>query len=107
VRGDVLPQLPGSLRSIWGAASSDSAVPLRLAIAQQSLEWMDRPLEGAVRIDLEVRRRRPLSAGTMEGAVDGADGSGPSAASDGAGEGGTGTPAPLGNEAHGGPKDES
>jgi hypothetical protein len=67
VAGDLLPQLPGSFRSIWGAAASGSAVPLELAVAQQEAEALDLPLEGGVRIDLEVRRRRPLSASGIEG----------------------------------------
>jgi hypothetical protein len=60
VAGEVLPQLPASVRSLWGAAASSSAVPLQLAIAQQLEREMDRPILGAARIDLEVRRDGPL-----------------------------------------------
>jgi hypothetical protein len=59
VAGRVMPRLPGSVRSLWSAAGSGSAVPLRTAIAQQVVEALDLPAEGGVRIDLEVRRREP------------------------------------------------
>ncbi|MDX1503939.1 MAG: SpoIVB peptidase S55 domain-containing protein [Thermoanaerobaculia bacterium] len=60
VAGEVLPQLPASIRSLWGAAASGSAVPLRLALAQQ--EELERvvPVQGLVRIDLQGERRAPL-----------------------------------------------
>jgi len=62
-----MPRLPASVRSLWGAAASGSAVPLRMAIAQQQVERLARPIEGLVKIDLEVRRREPLPAGTTGG----------------------------------------
>jgi hypothetical protein len=62
VAGRVMPRLPGSIRSLWGAAASGSALPLRLAVAQQDSEALDVPIEGGVRIDLEVRRREPVAA---------------------------------------------
>lgn len=61
VAGEVMPQLPGSMASIWGAAPSGAAQPLRLVVAQEIFEPSERPLDGLVRIDLEVRRREPLS----------------------------------------------
>jgi len=61
VAGEVLPQLPASVRSLWGAAASSSAVPLQLAIAQQQEMEMSIPVVGAVRVDLEVRREGPLA----------------------------------------------
>jgi hypothetical protein len=63
VAGEVMPRLPGSVRSLWGAAASDSAVPLRATIAQEYEETMPVPISGLVRVDLEVRRRDPLPAG--------------------------------------------
>lgn len=63
VAGEVMPRLPGSVRSLWGAAASGSAVPLRSTIAQKQREQMPIPIEGLVRIDLEVRRREPVQAG--------------------------------------------
>ncbi len=60
VAGEVLPQLPGSLRSIWGAAASSSAVPLNLAVADQHILPLEVPVEGIARVDLEVCRRGPL-----------------------------------------------
>ncbi len=72
VAGETLPQLPGSVRSIWSAAGAGAVQPLRLAIAQQSERQMEVPIEGLLRVDLEVRRRAPLApaaddeAGTAE-----------------------------------------
>jgi hypothetical protein len=61
VAGEVMPRLPGSVRSVWGAAASGSATPLRSTIAQKQRETMPVPIEGLVRIDLEVRRREPVT----------------------------------------------
>jgi SpoIVB peptidase S55 len=63
VAGEVMPQLPGSMRSIWGAASSDSAVALGATIAQEHDETMPMPISGLVRVDLEVRRRDAVPGG--------------------------------------------
>jgi hypothetical protein len=63
VAGEAMPRLPASVRSLWGAAASGSAVPLRMAIAQQQVEHLAAPIDGLVKIDLEVRRREPLPAG--------------------------------------------
>lgn len=60
VGGEVLPQLPASVRSLWSAAPSTSATPLRLAVAQESAIELEQPLEGIVRVDLEVQRVGPL-----------------------------------------------
>jgi hypothetical protein len=62
VAGEVMPRLPGSVRSLWGASASGSAVALRSTVAQETGEEMDVPVQGIVRIDLEVRRRQPLAA---------------------------------------------
>lgn len=61
VAGEVMPRLPASVRSLWGAAPSGSATPLRVTIAQEQREVMDTPIDGAVRVDLEVRRREPVA----------------------------------------------
>jgi hypothetical protein len=55
-----MPRLPGSVRSLWTAASSGSAAPLRTTIAQQVRQTMDVPVDGLVKVDLEVRRRDPV-----------------------------------------------
>jgi hypothetical protein len=60
VAGEVMPRLPGSVRSLWSAAASGSATPLRSTIAQEHREELDMPLDGAVRIDLEVRREKDV-----------------------------------------------
>ncbi|HWM94498.1 MAG TPA: SpoIVB peptidase S55 domain-containing protein [Thermoanaerobaculia bacterium] len=60
VAGEVMPRLPGSVQSIWTAAASGSAAPLRATIAQTHEERMSFPVAGLVRVDLEVRRRDPV-----------------------------------------------
>jgi len=77
VAGEAMPRLPASVRSLWGAAASGSAVPLRLAIAQQQVERLAAPIDGLVKIDLEVRRREPLPAGQTEGGAGGGNKSEP------------------------------
>jgi hypothetical protein len=64
VAGEALPRLPASVRSLWGAAASGSAVPLRLAIGQENGIHLTEPVEGILRIDLEVERREPWT-GTL------------------------------------------
>jgi hypothetical protein len=66
VAGEVMPRLPGSVRSLWGAAASGSAAALRTTVAQERRESLETPIQGMVKIDLEVRRREPL-AGEGEG----------------------------------------
>lgn len=111
VGGEVMPRLPGSVRSLWGAAPSGSAVQLRTTIAQQLQEEMPVPVEGLVRIDLEVRRAPVLAQGAG-GNGEGEDGTGsnggPEGASSPSGEAGAetatrgsrGTPPPSGKESH-------
>jgi hypothetical protein len=73
VAGEVMPRLPGSVRSLWGAASSNSAAVLRSTVAQERREALEVPMEGLVRIDLEVRRREPLAGESEEGKKAGED----------------------------------
>ena len=61
VAGEAMPRLPGSVRSLWGAAASGSAVALRSAVVQEKREAMAVPIQGLVRIDLDVRRREPVA----------------------------------------------
>lgn len=61
VAGEILPQLPSSLRSIWAAAPSGGAQDLRLAVAQQKERRLEVPVSGLLRVDLEVRRREPVA----------------------------------------------
>jgi hypothetical protein len=58
VSGDLLPRLPGSMRSIWGLAGARSATPVRNALLQHETRPSDRPLAGVVRVDLDIRRER-------------------------------------------------
>ena len=55
--GEVLPRLPGSLRSIWGGIGGKNAKVVRNAIEQTEAHRRDRPLAGLVRVDVEIRRR--------------------------------------------------
>lgn len=70
VAGEVMPRLPGSVRSLWSAAASGSAVALRSTIAQQVTETLDTPIDGLAQIDLEVRRREPLAGDETGGNQD-------------------------------------
>lgn len=76
VAGEAMPRLPGSVRSLWGAAASGSAVALRAAIVQEKRETLAVPVQGVIRIDLEVRRREPVT-----GDDDGSDAAGSDVAS--------------------------
>lgn len=69
VAGEVMPRLPASVRSLWSAAASGSSTPLRVTIAQEHRQEMDVPVDGAVRIDLEVRRRDPVVGGEGDSAA--------------------------------------
>ncbi len=79
VAGEVMPRLPASIRSVYGAAASGSAVPLRATIAQTRHETLDMPISGLVQVDLEVRRDPVLTG--EEGNVD--DGAPPAGAEGG------------------------
>jgi hypothetical protein len=61
-----MPRLPGSVRSLWSAAASGSAAPLHTTIAQQVQQTMDVPVDGLVKVDLDVRRREPVSGESGE-----------------------------------------
>ncbi len=67
VAGEVLPRLPGSMRAVWSAASSQSAVALPLTLAQQQSERRavpggggraHRPQRGAAHAGHRRRERR-------------------------------------------------
>ncbi len=53
--GELLPRLPGSMRSIWGAMGTKSATVVRNAIVQNEARRRDRPLSGLLRVDVEIR----------------------------------------------------
>lgn len=55
--GELLPRLPGSMRTIWGAMGAKSATVVRNAIVQNEAHRRDRPLAGLLRVDIEIRRR--------------------------------------------------
>lgn len=52
--GELLPRLPGSMRSIWGAMGTRSATVVRNAIVQNEARRRDRPLSGLLRVDVEI-----------------------------------------------------
>lgn len=56
VAGEPLPGLPGSVRAIFAAAPNGGARPLPLVIVHTEVEVLERPIEGILRLDLEVRR---------------------------------------------------
>jgi hypothetical protein len=71
VAGEAMPQLPGSVRSLWGAAAAGGAVGLRSAVVQEKREVMTVPVQGLMRVDLEVRRREPLAGESGDSATSG------------------------------------
>ncbi len=65
--GELLPRLPGSMRSIWGATGTKTAAVVRNTIVQNEVRRHDRPLSGLLRLDLEIRRPSvPPDAGPGE-----------------------------------------
>ena len=75
IDGEVMPNLPGSVQSLWGAAAPGSATRLGLAVLSETVLSSEAPLDGAIRVDLEVVRREPLSSGDLAASSpDGADG---------------------------------
>jgi hypothetical protein len=54
--GEVLPRLPGSMRSIWGAMGAKSATIVRNAIVQNEAHRRERPLAGLLRVEIQIRR---------------------------------------------------
>jgi SpoIVB peptidase S55 len=91
VAGELMPRLPGSVRSLWGASDSSGAVPLRSAIVQERHENLGVPLDGLLRIDLEVRRPEEPASPNGRSAPDGTElapdheGMAPAASAEGAG----------------------
>lgn len=57
--GEALPALPTSLRQLFGQGQTTEHKDLRLVIDHEQHEALDRPIDGALRIDLEVQMRRP------------------------------------------------
>ncbi len=63
VSGSVMPRLPGSVRSLWGAAPSADARPLNIAVVEAPGVELDRPLVGLLRVDVQVEREVPWTGG--------------------------------------------
>jgi hypothetical protein len=57
VGGEAMTRLPGSIREIWSAGPKSGAKELRTAVRQVVVKSLDVPLEGLVRVDLEIRAR--------------------------------------------------
>ena len=63
VDGEVLPLLPSSVLSLWsGGGQSTSTVNLRQVVFQRSVEPMDVPISGQIKVDFEVRVQDPVTA---------------------------------------------
>ncbi|MDH3743848.1 MAG: hypothetical protein OES47_01965 [Acidobacteriota bacterium] len=56
VAGEVMSRLPASVRSLWGGAGSGSAQPLELGVVQEETVRLGVPIEGALRVDIEIDR---------------------------------------------------
>lgn len=56
--GEVYPDLPGSVRSIFSSSGFSAADPLSLAIVHEQVLDLENPIEGVARIDFQVRRPR-------------------------------------------------
>ena len=54
--GEVLPQLPASMRRLWQGVAPGVATQLGLAVVQDLEMPLERPMSGGVRIDLQVER---------------------------------------------------
>ncbi len=57
VAGEALPNLPGSVRSIFAAGGVAVGAPLGYQVAHETVEVLDRPVDGVVRIDLDIQKR--------------------------------------------------
>jgi len=54
VAGEVLPELPPSLRQVFAQSGSQAGTPLGLVIDHEESQTLDVPLQGVLRIDLEI-----------------------------------------------------
>jgi hypothetical protein len=54
--GEPLADLPGSIRSLWGAAAQGSAPSLRYTVRELAVRSLAEPFAGAARVDLDVKR---------------------------------------------------
>lgn len=61
VAGEVLPELPGSIRSLWTASGSGAAKPLRMTVAEEAGTRLEEPIEGLLRVDIEIERSEPVA----------------------------------------------
>ncbi len=78
VSGEVLPDLPGSVRSLWTASGAGGFKVLRMAVAEEAGTLLEQPVEGLLRVDLEIKRGEPVprsgggdAASTSPGAPEG------------------------------------
>ncbi|MEM7049016.1 MAG: hypothetical protein AAF604_05125 [Acidobacteriota bacterium] len=70
VGGESLPDLPGSIRALWGAESPTRAKGTRLAVVEEWIHPGTEPLAGVARIDLEVRPPRSVALSSPSSAED-------------------------------------
>ncbi|HXU44270.1 MAG TPA: SpoIVB peptidase S55 domain-containing protein [Thermoanaerobaculia bacterium] len=55
--GEPMPQLPGSVRSLWSGASPSLGAPLSAVVAAEAGERLDQPISGLEKVEIEVRRK--------------------------------------------------
>lgn len=70
--GATMPQLPGSVRSLWGAGGAGIGTPFSGAIVARAAQPLDAPASGVVRIEVEVRAPSGAPAGPAPDADAGA-----------------------------------
>ncbi|MDH4066975.1 MAG: hypothetical protein OEW19_21450, partial [Acidobacteriota bacterium] len=87
VAGEVLPDLPGSIRSLWSASGAGGAKPLRMAVAEEAGIRLDEPVEGLLRVDLEVKKGEPVGGEPGPGAEQPAPGARAERSTAGGGDG--------------------
>ena len=66
--GATMPQLPGSVRSLWGAGGAGLGTPFTGAIVARAALPLDAPASGIVRVEVEVRAPSGAPAGPAPGA---------------------------------------
>lgn len=72
--GATMPQLPGSVRSLWGAGGAGIGTPFSGAVIARAALRLDAPASGLVKIDFEVRAPGSSPPEPDPGAVDPAGG---------------------------------
>ncbi len=73
--GRAMPQLPGSVRSLWGAGGPGLGQPISNVVVARASQPLPAPASGIVRLDFEVRRENGMPGESPDGtAPDGGEG---------------------------------